>query len=276
LSERFKCFGGYKLIRSLANGGIGIEVFAAEAKTGDGVIPYPFAIVDELHRHDDLRLYSLWKGKLRKRGGQILTISTAGEPETPFENTRDEIRRRATKRERVGASCVRRGRAWCCTSGWSRPTRIVLGHGGGEGRESVVEHHGGDVGGGFRVADDGSGDWKRLKCNRPTRSVQSAITDKEWDDAQVDDEIPAGAGVDVGLDIAFKWDTTALVPLWKARSSGLLGDKGLVPPRDGSSMHPDVIKDAMLELGDDYRIDTVVMDMERAADIARGSRTSSA
>jgi phage terminase large subunit-like protein len=99
---RFKCFGGYKLIRSLANGGIGIEVFAAEAKTGDGVIPFPFAIVDELHRHDDLRLYSLWKGKLRKRGGQILTISTAGEPETPFENTRDEIRRRATKRERTG------------------------------------------------------------------------------------------------------------------------------------------------------------------------------
>jgi phage terminase large subunit-like protein len=38
----------------LANGGIGIEVFAAEAKTGDGVIPFPFAIVDELHRHDDL------------------------------------------------------------------------------------------------------------------------------------------------------------------------------------------------------------------------------
>jgi phage terminase large subunit-like protein len=34
LDERFKCFGGYKLIRSLANGGIGIEVFAAEAKTG--------------------------------------------------------------------------------------------------------------------------------------------------------------------------------------------------------------------------------------------------
>jgi phage terminase large subunit-like protein len=103
LDERFKCFGGYKLIRSIANGGIGIEVFAAEAKTGDGVIPFPFAIVDELHRHEDLRLYSLWKGKLRKRGGQILTISTAGEPETPFENTRDEIRRRATKRDRVGA-----------------------------------------------------------------------------------------------------------------------------------------------------------------------------
>ena len=34
LHSRFRCFGGYKLIRSLANGGIGIEVFAADPKTG--------------------------------------------------------------------------------------------------------------------------------------------------------------------------------------------------------------------------------------------------
>jgi hypothetical protein len=50
LEGRFRCFGGYKLIRSLDNGGIGIEVFAADVKTGDGVIPYPFALLDELHR----------------------------------------------------------------------------------------------------------------------------------------------------------------------------------------------------------------------------------
>jgi hypothetical protein len=113
------------------------------------------------------------------------------------------------------------------------------------------------------------GDWKRLKCNRPTRSVQSAITDKEWDDAQTDDEIPAGASVDVGLDIAFKWDTTAAVPLWKAPKFRLLGKAEiLVPPRDGSSMHPDEIKGAMYELASSFRIEDVVMDMERAADIA--------
>ena len=43
-------------------------MFAADPKTGDGVIPYPYAMVDELHRQEDLRLYGLWKGKLRKRG----------------------------------------------------------------------------------------------------------------------------------------------------------------------------------------------------------------
>jgi hypothetical protein len=112
------------------------------------------------------------------------------------------------------------------------------------------------------------GDWKRLKCNRPTRSVQTAITDREWDDAETDVEIPAGASIDIGLDIAFKWDTTAAVPLWKGPKFRLLGAATiLVPPRDGSSMHPDEIKDALLELSHGFKIGTVVMDMERAADI---------
>jgi hypothetical protein len=268
LDERFKCFGGYKLIRSLANGGIGIEVFAAEAKTGDGVIPFPFAIVDELHRHDDLRLYSLWKGKLRKRGGQILTISTAGEPETPFENTRDEIRRRATKRERTGAHLRAEGPGLVLHE-WMVPSDEQCSDMGvvkaANPLWSITEK---SLAEDFASPTMDLGDWKRLKCNRPTRSVISAITDKEWDDAQIDGEIPAGAEIDIGLDVAFKWDTTAAVPLWKGPAFRLLGPTSiLTPPRDGSSMHPDEIKDALLELSHGYRVGAVVMDMERAADI---------
>lgn len=268
LEDRFKCFGGYKLIRSLANGGIGIEVFAAEAKTGDGVIPFPFAIVDELHRHDDLRLYSLWKGKLRKRGGQILTISTAGEPETPFENTRDEIRRRATTRERVGAHLRAEGpglvlHEWMVPSDEACSDMKVVK--AANPLWSITEE---TLAEDFASPTMDLGDWKRLKCNRPTRSVISAITDKEWDDAQTKAEIPANASIDIGLDVAFKWDTTALVPLWKGPKYRLLGAATvLVPPRDGSSLHPDEIKNALLEQADGYRVGAVVMDMERAADV---------
>jgi hypothetical protein len=269
LQPRFKCFGGYKLIRSLANGGIGIEVFAAEAKTGDGVIPFPFAIVDELHRHDDLRLYSLWKGKLRKRGGQILTISTAGEPETPFENTRDEIRRRATKRERVGGHLRAEGPGLVLHEWMVEKDEDCSDMAAVKAANPLWSISEATLAEDFASPTMDLGDWKRLKCNRPTRAHTSAITDKEWDDAQIDDEIPAGASVDVGLDVAFKWDTTALVPLFKAKEFRLLGAASiLVPPRDGSSMHPDVIKQAVLDLGQDYRVDTVVMDMERASDIA--------
>ncbi len=269
LEPRFRCFGGYRLIRSLANGGIGIEVFAAEAKTGDGVIPFPFAIVDELHRHDDLRLYSLWKGKLRKRGGQILTISTAGEPETPFENTRDEIRRRATKRKRIGAHLRAEGpglvlHEWMVASDEQCADMAAVA--AANPLWSITEQ---TLREDYASPTMDLGDWKRLKCNRPTRTVQSAITDKEWDDAQVKDEIPAGASVDVGFDVAFKWDTTALVPLYSTPKYRLLGPaKILIPPRDGSSLHPDVIKDALLGLQADFRVETVVMDVHNAEDIA--------
>jgi phage terminase large subunit-like protein len=269
LQGRFRCFGGYLRIASKANGGKGIEVFAAEKKTGDGVIPYPFAIVDELHRHDDLGLYSLWKGKLRKRGAQILTISTAGEPETPFENARDEIRRRATRRDRVGSHLRAEGpglvlHEWMVESDEACSDMAAVK--AANPLQTITEA---GLAEDFASPTMDLGAWKRLKCNRPTRSVQSAITDKEWDDAETTDEIPAGAEIDVGLDVAFKWDTTALVPLYQTPGYRLLGPATvLIPPRDGSSMHPDEIKNAFLELTAEYRVGTVVMDIHNAEDIA--------
>jgi hypothetical protein len=266
--ERFECLDGIKLIRSLRNAGPGIEVFAHDPKTGDGVIPFPYGLLDELHRHPDMRLWNLWGGKLRKRGAQLVGISTGGEPDTEFENMRDEIRRRARVKEYDGAHLRAEG------SGEILHEWMVLKDEDCSDMEAVkaanplsmitVETLAEDFG---LISD--LGDWKRLKCNRPTRSHKSAISDKEWDDAQTEERFPAGASIDVGVDIAFKWDTTALVPLWKAPKFRLLGEaKILVPPRDGSSLHPDVIKQALLDLGADYRIETVVMDMERAADIA--------
>ncbi len=268
LGNRFKCFGGYKLIRSIRNGGVGIEVFAADAGTGDGVIPYPFAIGDELHR-TDMSLYKLWKGKLRKRGGQILGISTAGEPETPFENMREEIRRLASDRKHDGSHLRAEGEGLVMHE-WMVPadelcTEIEAVKAANPLSTITTKTLGED----FRSPTMDLGDWKRLKCNRPTRSVQCAITDREWDDAEVSEEIPEGAEIALGGDFAFKWDTTALVPLWRGPDYRLLGKPEiLVPPRDGSSMHPDEVKDAFLRMAETYRIETVVMDMHRAEDIA--------
>lgn len=267
MEARFRCFGGYKLIRSKRNGGIGIEVFAADAGAGDGVIPYPYAICDEMHR-TDLSLYKLWRGKLRKRGAQILAISTAGEPETPFEHARDDIRRKATERTYDGSHLRAEGESLVLHE-WMVPSdedcsdmeavkaanplsTITL--------ETLRED--------FDSPTTDLGAWKRLKCNRPTRSAQSAITDKEWDDAEVDDEIPANANVIVGFDVGWKFDTTALQPLWIGPNYRLLGaPKVLVPPRDGSSMHPDEIKGAFCDLQGDFTIEMVVADTHHAEDI---------
>jgi phage terminase large subunit-like protein len=270
LKARFRSFGGYRVIRSLHNGGVGIQVFAADAKTGDGVIPFPFALLDELHRQDDLRLTNLWKGKLRKRGAQLLGISTAGEPETPFENARDQIRRRATSRKRTGAHLRAEGPGLVLHEWMVPKDELCSDMAAVKAANPLSTITEASLAEDFASLTMDLSDWKRLKCNRPTRSVQSAITDKEWDDAEVSpDELLAGAEVDAGLDVAFKWDTTALVPLYQTRRYRILGPAQImVPPRDGSSMHPDVIKDAVLELTQSFKLRTVVMDMERAADIA--------
>src|SRR4030095_10303351 len=55
------------------------------------------------HRHRDLRLYRTWRGKIEKRGGQIIAISTAGEPEGEFEEVRKRMRDEATDSQRKGS-----------------------------------------------------------------------------------------------------------------------------------------------------------------------------
>jgi phage terminase large subunit-like protein len=78
MSDRFRCFDGYRRIKSRRLRGV-VQVKAADDRTGDGIIP-TLCLIDELHRHRDLALLRTWIGKLRKRKGQLVVISTAGEP----------------------------------------------------------------------------------------------------------------------------------------------------------------------------------------------------
>src|SRR5690606_21600723 len=78
--------------------------------------------------------------------------------------------------------------------------------------------------------------WKRFTCNVPTRSENAAITEAEWEAARTTERIPAGVPIWLGLDVAWKWDTTAAVPLlFRSKEDRLLGPATiLTPPRDGS------------------------------------------
>lgn len=269
MEERFTCFGGYRLIRSRRNGGIGIEVFAADVKTGDGVIPYPYALLDEMHRQEDMRLYRLWKGKLRKRGAQILASSTAGEPETPFENTRESIRRSATKTKRKGSHLRAEGPNIVLHE-WMVPSdELCSDMKAVKAANPLASIRAENLGEDFASPTLDLGDWKRLKCNRATRSALSAITDAEWDKADADREWVEGEHIDLGLDVAWKWDTTAFVPLWQGPEYRLLGPAAIVvPPRNGSTTHPDEIKGAFCEIQERNDPQTVIMDTSKAEDIA--------
>jgi phage terminase large subunit-like protein len=114
------------------------------------------------------------------------------------------------------------------------------------------------------------GHWRRFSCNLPTRSEFAAITEAEWFGAEVDDEIPEGEQLDVGVDVGWKYDTTGIQPLWIRDSSYRLFDRGvtLTPPKDGDSLHPDAIKHALVEINARNPIRRVVMDVSNALDVA--------
>lgn len=107
----FEAFDGYREIHLKTTGAtkrgevVGrIEVHASDAGTADGVIPAPYAFLDELHRHkDDLALHRTWSGKLDKRGAQLIVISTAGNPGSVFEETKAKIKADAVTVQEEGS-----------------------------------------------------------------------------------------------------------------------------------------------------------------------------
>lgn len=101
LTSRFKCQEGYRRIRCDSMNSR-VQVFAADDRTGDGAI-FTLAVLEELHRHRDMRLYRTWRGKTEKRGGQVVAISTAGTPGGEFEQVRERMKSTATKTTRKGA-----------------------------------------------------------------------------------------------------------------------------------------------------------------------------
>lgn len=273
LRSTFKCLEGYRRIRCDGMGSR-IQVFAADDRGGDGVIP-TLPILEELHRHRDLALYRTWLGKLRKRNAQLVALSTAGEVGGEFEQERELLRQSATSVERRGCF-VRALREF-----EGKPLSVLHDY-------AVPEH--GDVEdlGLVKAANPFSGitveslrekreitsslaHWTRFTCNRSTRAVSAAVTEAEWA-AAADGWVPIPDGEPrwLGLDVAWKHDTTALVPLWvPTPQQRVLGRPTiLTPPRDGNSLDPNLVEKALLAEHERGPLHTVVMDTTRAEQLA--------
>jgi phage terminase large subunit-like protein len=264
---RFECLEGWKRINHVDGGRF--QVKAADPRTADGAIP-DLCLVDELHRHRNLGLYRTWAGKLRKRGGQMIVISTAGEPGSEFETTREQMRQNGELVER--GDCFTRSVSdkwvlhdWAVPEGGdiedlevvkkANPLSYVTVESLRETREApgiTVEH------------------WSRINANVPARGSSAAIPEKLWHDAATQEQIPADAEVWVGMDFGWQWDTTAFVPLWwKNAEERVLGPAVVLePPRDGTPLDPNVVRAAIRDMLTRYRVSTVVMDPDRAHDIA--------
>lgn len=230
---RFLCLEGYRRINH--HGGGRIQVFAADDRTGDGIIP-TLGIIDEPHRQRDLSLYRTWSGKLLKRGGQIAAISTSGEPGSDFENTRTRIIETAPKLT-VKGSFTRAEADRVVLHQWAVPAEddpedleVVKAANPFSGitvemltakRQSptMTLHH-----------------WLRFVCNRPTQdsdvwlgqngaAVWAALNDP-W-------EFEDGAPTWVGVDVAIKHDTSAVVAVQRREDGRLHAVARIfVPERD--------------------------------------------
>jgi phage terminase large subunit-like protein len=269
LLDRFNPQDGYLRIQSKANGGWGIQVYAADKDTGQGIQP-TLCLVDEGHVQKDLGLYRTWRGKLRKRQGQIVMISTAGEPGTDFEATRDKIRDDAVQREQLGPCRLRAVGSRIVmhefrvpSANVARDLKLVK---AANPLSTISEAELAEI-----LSDptlDYGEDWLRQTCNIPARSSKAAISDADWDAAYTDERIPDGVPIWLGADFAWSHDTTALTPFWmRDEHFRLLGKpEVLEPPRDGTMLDPQEVKDAFDRIHDRNRVEVVVADKTKAQD----------
>ena len=304
MAERFRVYDGYRKIvlrptEDRPATGRGIKVYAADEKTGDGVIP-SMAFLDEGHRHKDLRLYRLWRGKLRKRNidrvwrgklptaemssthdnvvyiaerkGTIVMTSTAGEPGADFERTRENMRTTATNRTRRG-QCYLRAEGpqhvlheYAIPSpAYARDLDIV------KQANPLMTISKKDLKDALESPSlDFGEDWLRLTCNIPARSAKAAVSEIQWDNAYLESGIPEGEPVCVGADFAWVLDTTALVPFWMpSLDHRVLGEASILePPGNNLMLDPQEVHDAFTAINERNPIKMVVMDMTKAQETA--------
>jgi phage terminase large subunit-like protein len=233
LQPRFRAYDGYRRIKCLRTEGR-IQVYAADDRTGDGIIPGGLALVDELHRHRDLKLYRTWKGKLDKRGAQLVTISTAGEPGGDFEDTRAHIRRSASDVSTSRDGChVRAAGEDIVLHDFAVPSiaqseDMAVVAQANPRREVTAER--------LRKKRDSPTmtreHWLRFVCNIATLAGGSGIAPEEWDELREDGVVADRDAPAFGwLDLGWKIDTTALGAIvWESPVRRVVSDVLVLPP----------------------------------------------
>jgi len=228
----FKCQEGFRRIRCDSVGSR-IQVFAADDRTGDGAMP-TLAILEELHRHRTLRLYRTWRGKIEKRGGQIVAISTAGEPDGEFEEVRARMRADAKVTTTKGgftraATSDYVLHEWSVPSGrdphdlknakLANPLKTIT-------LDQLRRKH--------DSPSTTPGHWRRFVCGLPAGSDEQPITEEDWDRLAVDiGGVEDGESVVVVPSVGHN----AAIAIAAARPEGRVAVRvEVLPPEDGVSI----------------------------------------
>ncbi len=239
-----------------------IQIKAADEKTGQGPIPN-LAVLDELSFQRDMALYRTWHGKLGKRDGQLVGLSNAGEPGHEYELFKDAVFDSADVEVRGPGYRIAR-----------RAGLVFFRHGLQSGddlsdvdlvkranplAQITVEK--------LEAKRDSASmtpsQWARMTCGVTSRVAAHAVPPDLWAGAP-DAELPKGESCWLGADLAWSWDTTALVPLWCPEPTRRVIGRPtiLVPPqREGEWLDPDVVRDAFRAIHRRNPIEVLVIDL---------------
>jgi phage terminase large subunit-like protein len=266
-----------------------IRVLAADTDTSDGVTP-TLAIVDELHRHRSAELYTVLRDGLGPRDGRMVTISTAGDSEdTPL----GKLRTKAYELDGLEHDGAHR----FVTTGDFAFHEWALGEDADVHDLDLVKTANPapwiSVDELRRRHDSPSTQewaWRRFACGQWVQGEFSAFQALEWAAcAEPGLVIPDGArGPYVGVDLGYKWDTTAIVPVWitgggwkpgtatsprnprlvrrvwvrdEEQPVAYVGTPTILePPGDGTSLSVEAIFDACRSFADRYPEPTFVLD----------------
>lgn len=253
---------GYREIRATQHSGR-IRVLAADVDTADGVIP-TLALVDELHRHKSADLYGVFRDGLGPRQGRMVTISTAGDDDSSPLGVMRANARSLPQVEQDGAY-------WYCQSEdgqfvmheWAlaeeddrSDMQLVKAANPASWQtiEALQQRH-----------DSPSmtpWQWARFACGVWLRGEGAAITPGEWDELRESTRIPDGSPVYIGVDLGWKIDTTALVPLWwESTERRVVSDVVVLePPGDGTLLDDRLISQAILDLAAKFQVLGVIYD----------------
>jgi hypothetical protein len=247
LAGRLEIRDGTNEIRTRGmKGGAGLRVIPADELTAHGGI-YTLVVLDEVHALPSIGLYQTLAGKIGKRRGQIITISTAGEPDSEYEQLWGQIIASAHTVERHGPEptrCLRAVGAHHVAWGWALepdddPEDLALVKLANPASwidlETLTEKRALP---GWELKH-----WLTVVCNRPTRDfVLRFLQEGDWDAADISADcprIPAGAPVLVGADWGWTYYSTAFCVAWYSDDYLLLDDLEVVePPRNGTDLTP--------------------------------------
>jgi phage terminase large subunit-like protein len=266
LREQILTRSGYRELW-VADGTGKLRVLASDVDTADGVLP-TLALVDELHRHKSPELYGLLLDGLGPRQGQAVTISTAGDDE---ESALGKLRAKAhglPGMERSGAHRYVRSadfsmHEWALDPDDDRDDLALVKTANPASWQTVEELR--------RRKESPSMTpwrWARFACGVWVHGEEAAISDKEWaacaDPAAA---IPPGAhGVFVGLDLAWRYDCTAAVPICRDGDGMVIGTPAIIaPPGDGTSIDAEDIWAVIEEMAARWPQLTLVADPNAGA-----------